>query len=252
LDPYLEAQGRWPGFRNLLIAACNELLNRDLPEAYVGQVDARIALVSFDDEPSRRVPDIMIGREEGRPTRRAGDAHAATATLEPVTMRLLKNEVEVREAWIDIFHLPEMELVTSIKILSPSNKGGTGRADYIAKRNALIDRPVNLVEIDLLLSGSRMPISKGTLRREDYVAIVARAERRPQADVYTWPLRHPLPVLPIPLRAPDPDVTLDLGEAFRMTYDRGGYPRVMRYGRPLPESLPISPEDRAWAVGLGH
>ncbi len=35
-----------------------------------------------------------------------------------------------------------------------------------------------------------------------------------------------------------------------MTYDRGGYARVMRYGRPLPEGLPVSPEDRKWAEGL--
>jgi hypothetical protein len=133
---------------------------------------------------------------------------------------------------------------------APSNKGGSGRADDLARRDALIDQPVNLVEVDLLLSGSRMPVS-GKLKPGEYVAVVARAERRPQADVYAWPMRQPLPVLPIPLRAPDPDISLDLGEAFRMTYDRGGYARVMRYGRPLPEGLPVSAEDRKWAEGFG-
>jgi hypothetical protein len=199
MDPYLEAQGRWPGFHNLLIAHCSELLNRDLPETYVAQTDERVA--------------------------------------------------EVRETWIEIYHLPEIELVTAIEILSPSNKGGSGRVDYQTKRDALIDQPVNLIEIDLLLSGSRMPVS-GRLQPGEYVAIVARSGRRLETDVYTWPLRQVLPILPIPLRPPDPDVSLDLGEAFRMTYDRGGYARVMRHGRPLPESLPISPEDRAWAESL--
>ena len=51
---------------------------------------------------------------------------------------------------------------------------------------------------------------------------------------------------------PDPDVRLNLAEAFQMTYDRGGYTRVMRYGRPLPASLPISPEDRAWAESVAR
>jgi hypothetical protein len=166
-------------------------------------------------------------------------------------MQLVKRPIEVRETWIEIYHLPEMELVTAIEILSPSNKGGSGRSDYLAKRNALIDQPVNLVEIDLLFNGSRMPMS-GPLPPGDSVAIVARSERRPYADVYTWPLRQPLPVLPIPLRAPDPDVQLNLAEAFQMTYDRGGYSRVMRYGRPLPASLPLSPEDRAWAETLAR
>jgi Protein of unknown function (DUF4058) len=199
MDPYVEAQGRWAGFRNVLIANCSELLNRVLPETYVSQTDERMA--------------------------------------------------EVRETWIEIYHLPEIELVTAIEIVSPRNKVGSGRVDYLVKRDALIDQPVNLIEIDLLLSGSRMPVS-GKLQPGEYVAIVARFERRPEAAVYTWPLRQVLPILPIPLRAPDPDVSLDLGEAFRMTYDRGGYARVMRYGRPLPESLPMSPEDRAWAESL--
>ena len=251
MDPYLEAQGRWPGFHNVLIAHCSELLNRDLPESYVAQTDERIALVSFDDSDSARIPDVLIGREQGSQTGERLEVPATVGTLEPRMMRLLKRTVEVRETWIEIYHLPEMELVTAIEILSPSNKGGSGRLDYLAKRDSLIDQPVNLVEIDLLLNGSPMPIS-GALRPGEYVAIVARADLRPQADVYTWPLRRPLPVLPIPLRGPDPDISLDLGEAFRMTYDRGGYNRVMRYGRPLPEGLRISPEDRAWAEGLGR
>jgi hypothetical protein len=142
-----------------------------------------------------------------------------------------------------------MELVTVIEILSPSNKGGSGRSEYLAKRDALIDQPVNLVEIDLILSGARMPMS-GKTPPDGSVAIVARSERRPNAEVYAWPLRQPLPVMPIPLRQPDPDAALDLAAGFQMTYDRGGYARIMRYRHPLPPSLPISAEDRAWAERL--
>jgi hypothetical protein len=94
-----------------------------------------------------------------------------------------------------------------------------------------------------------MPLP-GRLPPTDFVAVVARAERRQFFEVWAWSLRQPLPVLAIPLRAPDPDVPLDLAEAFQMTYDRGAYSRVMRYGPPLPASLPISPEDRAWAESI--
>ena len=89
MDPYLEAQGRWPGFHTLLIGSCSELLNRDLPETYVAQADERIALVSFDDTPAERIPDILIGREEGSPIPERTDVPEAVGTLEPMTMRLL-------------------------------------------------------------------------------------------------------------------------------------------------------------------
>jgi hypothetical protein len=48
--------------------------------------------------------------------------------------------------------------VTVIKILSPTNKSGGGRSEYLSKRASLIDRPVNLVEIGQLLGGRPAPL----------------------------------------------------------------------------------------------
>ena len=115
----------------------------------------------------------------------------------------------------------------------------------------LIDQPVNLVEIDLLFGGRRMPTEE-RLPPGDFYAIVARTGRRPNAEVYAWTLQQSLPRLPIPLRAPEHDVASDLAEAFQVAYDRGGYARILRYGNPLPASFPISPKDRAWAESLGR
>jgi hypothetical protein len=111
LDPYLEAQGRWPGFHNLLIAYSSELLNRSLPESYVAQTDERIALISFDGLAADRIPDVVIGRDEDVPTAtKTAPTMTATAaavgTLEPTTLQLVKRAVEVRETWIEIYHLP--------------------------------------------------------------------------------------------------------------------------------------------------
>jgi hypothetical protein len=147
--------------------------------------------------------------------------YIAQPHFEAALIRLMKHESEVAERWIEILHLPEMELVTAIEILSPTNKVGSGRTDYLRKRIALIDQPVNLVEIDLLLSGRRMP-AEGQFPPGDYYA-----------------------------RAPDPDVALDLAEVFRVCYDRGEYARILRYGTPLPANFPISPQDRAWAESVG-
>ena len=69
-------------------------------------------------------------------------------------------EVEIRDRWIEIKSLPDLELVTVIEILSPTNKSGEGRTRVSPKRASLIDRPVNLVEIDLLLSGQPAPLGK--------------------------------------------------------------------------------------------
>jgi hypothetical protein len=56
---------------------------------------------------------------------------------------------EIRETWIEIRRLPDLELVTVIELLSPTNKAGTGRLEYLEKRHELHTRRVNLVEIDL-------------------------------------------------------------------------------------------------------
>jgi Protein of unknown function (DUF4058) len=96
----------------------------------------------------------------------------------------------------------------------------------IAPRDALIDQPVNLVEIDLLLDGRPMPMGKN-LPAGLHHAIVARAPNRPDAQVYAWTIRHALPPIPIPLRAPDADVRLDLDQPFELDLP----PRAVRPDR---------------------
>jgi len=156
---------------------------------------------------------------------------------------------ESRARRIEIVKLPEQSLITVIEVLSPSNKAGAGRSEYLAKRNELIDQEtVHLVEIDLLLGGSRMPMSR-RLPPGDYYATVARAERRPDAEVYAWTIRRPLPAVPIPLHTPDHDASLQLAEVVSMAYDRGGFARAMRYDKLLPPTFPLNPADRAWAEG---
>jgi hypothetical protein len=78
----------------------------------------------------------------------------------------------------------------------------------------------------------------------DYFAFVARAECRPDCDVYAWSIRQPLPSIPIPLKAPDPDLPLALEDAFALAYKRGRYARTTDYSRPL--DLALAPEDKDW------
>src|SRR5262249_3912993 len=79
---------------------------------------------------------------------------------------------------IDIFELePERRLVTSIEVLSPSNKkkGSEGWNQYLRKRQALLLGKANLVEIDLLRGGSRLPMLDPR-PESPYSLLVARKE----------------------------------------------------------------------------
>lgn len=46
-----------------------------------------------------------------------------------------------------------------------------------------------------------------------------------------------LPVLPVPLLEPDPDVPLDLGTLVQTIYDNGPYAAAIDYHNPLPPPL---------------
>lgn len=61
-----------------------------------------------------------------------------------------------------------------------------------------------------------------------------------------WPLQLPdrLPVIPIPLSAPDPDVLLDLQAVLDRAYDAADYGKYIYSETPEP---PLSAEQLAWA-----
>jgi hypothetical protein len=251
MDPYLEAQGLWEGCHAAMVTHSAEGLNQRLPDGYVAKIETKVTFVSQHVERPHRIPDVLIAREpDSRTSSVPSSKHdAGVATIEPITIPFALGEVEVRDRWIEILGLPEMDLVTVIEILSPSNKTGSGRIDYLEKRATFIDRPVNFVEIDLLLGGRRMPMAR-PLPPADYYAVVGRGSGTPNAQVYAWSIRHVLPAIPIPLRTPDADVSLNLREAFDLTYDRGRYRRLVRYGKPLPENLPLAESDREWSESL--
>jgi Protein of unknown function (DUF4058) len=102
---------------------------------------------------------------------------------------------------------------------------------------------VHLVEFDFLLGGRRLP-TRRPLPPGDSYAIVSRCETRPNAEVYAWTLRDALPAIRIPLRAPDPDLVLDLAAVYEETFRRGRYGRSLRYGQPL--NLPLPPGATEW------
>ncbi len=244
IDPYLEDQGHWPDFHNTFLTSCRDALLDELPDHYDARIDERFRLFEVDSVRPRLIePDVAITRRKGPSTSVA--ASGGPLLVEPVLVSIGTPEVvEERLTWVEVRRLPGRELVTVIELLSPSNKSGLGREDYLDKRWATLRQSVNLVELDFLIGGRRLPLG-GPLPPGDFYAVVTRAGRRENCEVFAWNIDQPLPLVPVPLKAPDPDVPLDLHAIFRTTFDRGRYPRVVDYGAAL--GLPLPPEVRAWA-----
>jgi hypothetical protein len=244
IDPYLESQGYWPDFHARFITYCCDALNDLLPETYDARIDERLRLFELSEpERTMALPDVAI-HEVGTGRRGSLQTSAGILTLEPVTIDLPIELVEVRDRLIEIRHRPGRNLVTAIEVLSPTNKSGEGFHDYCSKRRSLIRQQVHLVEFDFLIRGQRLPMRQD-LPPGDFFVFTSRAERRPKCEVYGWSVRQALPRIPIPLLAPDPDVILDLQAVFATGYDRGRYARALDYTAPL--DLPLSQADRAWA-----
>jgi hypothetical protein len=243
MDPFLESPAYWPDFHATFINYWREVIADILPDAYEARINEQVFLIEPERPRRKKIsPDVAVTNGGQGTGSRPANAPAGVLVLEPVTIPFVELE-EVRQGAIEILHRPERSLVAVLELLSPSNKEEPGRSPYLDKRNAVLQQLVHLVEVDLLRAGQRVPLSN-PLPPGDYFAFIGRAEKRPDCQVYSWTLRQPLPALPIPLRAPDPDVWVDLQAVLTTTYERG------RFGRSLPYDLPppgqFADADRAW------
>lgn len=244
MDPFLEGPAAWLDFHLRFINSWAEAIAEQLPSEYEANLGERVYLVEMDPDTRKLVyPDI--GVSAGQSSAPASPATATgLATLEPVTVPLEVIDGP-REAFIEILHGPDRELVTVLELLSPANKHEPGRTEYLSKRGALIRQNVHLVELDLLLGGQRLPLAR-PLPPADYYYLLARAEERFDCRVYFWNLPQRLPTLPVPLRPPDADLGIDLAAVFATTYERGRFGRRLAYAKPCP--APLRPEQQRWAA----
>ena len=161
-----------------MVGDCSRLLNRALkPRGYAAYVEERLELVDLPGRDEARRPDIAltsapIPTGPGLPADRGG---AALLDLEPsVTLALPAYEL-LTVACIEVRHVPDRDVVTSVELLSPANKGRS-RAGYTAMRQAVLATDVSLVEIDLLLGGHR-PEVIGDVPPGDFCVLVSRGDR---------------------------------------------------------------------------
>lgn len=207
MNPYLEHPDRWSTVHNRLIVALADALTPQLLPKYQVDIEKRIYEV--------------VG-------------------VVKVTVPLTE---EVREAYLEVKEAATKAVITTLEILSPTNKQGDGRQKYEAKRQRVLRSQTHLVEIDFLRAGAPLPVMED-LPQSHYRILVSRSTDRPTADLYLFNLPDSIPSFALPLRSDDREPTVDLQAMLHEVYDRSGYDYFIDY-RVDPLS-PMSEADVAW------
>jgi len=160
MDPYLEGS-LWTSVRTQLSVEIARDLAPRLRPRYVVRTPRRFVLAGADVEEEITVstanlyPDVGVA-EAGVAVVGAQDASEPVAVA-PLQVHTVMPEL-VPHVTIEIRDTADHALVTAIEVLSPTNKRGQGRRDYLARRNRFLLSTAHLMEIDLLRAGDRLPM----------------------------------------------------------------------------------------------
>jgi hypothetical protein len=248
MDPFIESRRIWSDFHLDLAAEIRAYLNARIQPGYYATAVTYVTYEVIEiahSEPRAVSPDVSVWRTDLRVP-----MPGAMVVIDPPPVQsMVPLEVPVRLARVEVHEAGTDTLVTAIEILSPINKRpGRERQQYLRKRRELLRSEVHVMELDLLRGGERSPLETA-LPPASYYTTLARADHRPYVDVWPMQLAARLPVLPVPLSTPDPDVPLDLGTIVSAVYERGGYATRIDYRQPVPPP-PLEAEQQAWIEHL--
>lgn len=245
MDPYLENPHLCQGFHNHLIAHLADELAPHLRPRYYAAIEERLyrqapSALSFVGRGDVVVDERQAPRHLNEPVA----AYKFTPVSSPLLVRLPVPE-EVRETYLQVRSVEDDRVVTVLEILSPDNKRvGKGRKLYLRKRERIFDALTSLVEIDLLRAGLPMPLD-GELPSSDYRILVSRYWLRPDADLFAFDIRQPIPIIPLPLLRKDEEPAIELNAIVHSLYDRAAYDLRIDYHRQA--YPPLTNDDAAWA-----
>lgn len=261
MDPYLEGE-IWQEFHETLAGSIRGQLLAQLPPKYVALLAKRYVVgaptsgilpglgLNIVDWPQQRViyPDVHVAALPERKLREPAAGYAAGVALMEPAVEVANPLPEAPQLSVEIRDVAQRRLVTLIEILSPANKHSQGALEYFGRRMRLLQTDTHLLEIDLLRDGARILLMAEPPPAPYYVYL-SRTERRPYSQIWPAALRQRLPVTPVPLLEPDPDVILDLQAAVDACFALVGYERLLDYADPPPPP-PLSDEDAAWLDDL--
>jgi len=243
MDPYLEAPNLWPDVHSRLIVGIADTLGPMLLPNYYVAIEQRIYLNTPTDNRLVGIPDVSVGVQRDRATFPSTGSVATVSPPDHPQTVIIPLAEEVRERYLEIRETSTGRVITTIELLSPTNKRpGEGHNAYLHKRQQVLKSASHLVEIDLLRAGMAPPIQDVTAATH-YRILVSRSEARPQAQLYGFNLPDPIPAFPIPLKAGDNEPTLNLKPVINSLYDRAGY--ALRLDL---DAMPsgITPAEQTW------
>ena len=247
MNPYLEQASVWQDFHNTFLIAIREALVPQLLPNYYVRVEEQVFVHEYDSEERRPLgrPDVSI-HAVPRPSTAQVSIQERTFHSAPTTVLIPPGADELHSAYLEIRDREARQVVTTIELLSPSNKfTGPDREVYWNKVRKVLSSRSHFVEIDLLRGGPRMPWID--LPECAYYALVSRADQRPKADVWPVALRDRLPQFVVPVKSGEAEPTIDLQSILHRVYDASGYASSIYDG--LPEPL-LKSADAAWAEEL--
>uniref|UniRef100_UPI000BBC38A6 DUF4058 family protein n=1 Tax=Calothrix sp. NIES-2100 TaxID=1954172 RepID=UPI000BBC38A6 len=246
MNPYLENPVFWAEVHHRLITAIADTIEENIPPQYRVAIEQRTYLSENSDSVLVGIPDVSVFSQQTSPQQYASTA-TQISTSEGITVMLPLPE-NITENYLEIREVSTGFVVTAIEVLSPKNKRqGEGRKAYEMKRNKVLASLYNLVEIDLLRSGKPVTIL-GEFPATDYQIIVSKSATRPQAKLYAFSIKEPIPVFPLPLQSEDTEPVLDLQSLLNGIYNRARYYLAIDYNQePVP---PLKSEDAAWSDTL--
>lgn len=246
MDPYIERPRIWTDFHDDLAGEIRAMLNTRLQPKYFASLTPFVTYDVIDISMSSPTQPFAVRLDVGvwDVAEASGGVAVAPIITAPISA-VVPYEVPITLDRVEVRSVDDERLVTVIEILSPVNKpiGHPAHRDYLRKRRHLMRSTAHLMEIDLLRGGERPPLAQAVPPAPYYV-LLSRSDHRPNVDLWPIQLADPLPVLPVPLLAPDPDVPLDLGAAVRSVYTRGAYATRINYTQPPPP--PVDPAEVLW------
>jgi hypothetical protein len=250
MDPYLEVPDIWPDFHASLAVEVKHQLNRQMSPAYYATVEIQTVVDEAGVDVSHTIrPDVSVYETPEVPELVGAGPTALAIPAAPI-VRLAPMPIRYRS--VRIYRVDTRQLVTTVEILSPTNKrpGKEGLSEYRHKREQVLRSRVHLVELDLLRSGERPGLELVAEPIDtDYILLVNRDGVERISEIWPVALNEALPLIPVPLLPPDPDVPLDLNEAIREVYAGSRYERRIRYQPPIPPP-PVRPSLAAFVENL--
>ncbi len=247
MNPYLEHPELFPGLHHLLISEIARFLSPQLRPKYRVAVFVRMYETSEENSLLVGIPDVIVKSRQTVPDSTMTNVAVTTPTAEPIRVTI-PMPLTIREGYLEVREVGTEALVTTIEILSPTNKrAGKGRKMYEEKREQVLGSRTNLVEIDLLRKGESMPFLGNNIA-SNYRILVCRGNKRPYGDLYAFNLPSVIPSFSLPLRSGDTEPVIDLQALLNGVYDIYDYDLVVDYSQ---EAVPpLSKADAVWVNEL--